>query len=113
MPHLIIEYAEALATAEQLRPMIDAVHQAAVASGLFEEENIKTRVRSVAFYRTGTGQDPFIHAQLRILSGRSQEQKKLLSEGVLAAIRKQGWAAKIITVEVVDMDRATYSKYPD
>ena len=86
MPHLIIEYAQELAGEAQLMPLIDAVHLAAVSSGLFEEDHIKTRVRPVAFYRTGTGHAPFIHAQLRILSGRNEVQKKALSEAVLAAI---------------------------
>ena len=111
MPHLIIEYSESLATPEQVPPLLDAVHEAAVATGLFEESHIRTRAIPVRFYRTGRGTAPFIHAQLRILSGRTEEQKHGLSHAIVHAIRAHGWAAQVITAEVVDMDRATYAKY--
>lgn len=111
MPHVIVEFSEHLAAAEQVAPMLDAVHQAVLDTGLFEEEHIKTRAIPVRFYRTGSGTAGFIHAQLRILSGRTGDQKRLLSNAVVAALRDQGWAAQVITAEVVDMDRATYAKH--
>lgn len=111
MPHLIIQYAQELARDEQVPPMLDAVHEAAASTGLFDESHIRTRAFPVAFYRVGTGRDPFIHAQLRILPGRTPAQKTTLSNAVLAALREQGWAAKVITVEVVDMDGESYAKH--
>ncbi len=110
MPHLIIEYAQSLATDEQVPPLLDAVHEAALATGLFPESHIKTRAIPLQFCRTGSGSDPFIHAQLRIKEGRSDAQKKELSSAVLAAIKSQSWAATVITVEVVNMDSASYAK---
>lgn len=111
MPHLIIEYAQDLASTEQVPALLDAVHEAALSTGLFDEHHIRTRAIPVTFYRTGTGKGPFIHAQLRIHRGRNEAQKRELSEAVLAALRAQGWPARTITVEVVDMDVATYAKY--
>jgi 5-carboxymethyl-2-hydroxymuconate isomerase len=49
--------------------------------------------------------------QCRLHAGRSEAQKRQLSEAVLAAVRGQGWVAKVITVEVVEMDRDSYAKY--
>jgi len=111
MPHLIIEYSEDLAGPDRVPSLLDAVHEAAVATGLFEESHIRTRAYPVRFYRTGTGKGPFIHAQCRILSGRTEAQKRALTGAVVAAIRGQGWGAQVVTAEVVDMDRATYAKY--
>lgn len=111
MPHLIIEYAQELADPDQVPPMLDAVHDAALATGLFDEHHIRTRAIPIAYYRTGTGKAPFIHAQLRIHSGRSEDQKRTLSNAVLDAIRGQNWPARTITVEVVDMDVVTYAKH--
>ena len=111
MPHLIIEYAQDLSSNEQARAMLDAVHDAALSSELFVESHIKTRLIPVTHYRVGSSQDRFIHAQLRIKSGRDMEQKKALSEAVLMAIRSQNWPANVITVEVVEMDDASYAKY--
>ena len=111
MPHMIIEFSHDLATAERIGNMMDAVHQAALSTGLFEEGHIKIRMIPVQYYRTGKSRDAFIHAQLRIHAGRNSEQKKMLSEAVLVSIRDQHWPVKRLTVEVVDMDRESYSRY--
>jgi len=110
MPHLIIEYAETLAAEAQVPALLAAVHDAALASNLFPEDHIKTRAVPVRFYRVGSGGGSFIHAQLRIKSGRSEAQKKSLSTAVLAAINSQHWLADVVTVEVVDMDGISYAK---
>lgn len=112
MPHVIVEFARELASDAQVMAMVDAVHRAVVASGLFEIDHVKTRAIPLMFYRCGTGSDPFMHAQLRIHAGRTDVQKKALSDAVLAALCAQGWPAKVVTVEVVEMNRASYAKYP-
>lgn len=110
MPHLIIEYSKESATDGQAAALVDAVHEAAMDSGLFESSHIKTRAIALAHYRSGTG-GPFIHAQLRIKPGRNEEQKKILSESVLAAIRSQELYSDVITVEVVEMDGYSYARH--
>ncbi len=114
MPHLIIEYAAPLAADEKVLALLDAVYEAALATALFPADHIRTRAIPVVFYRTGEASSPdsatFIHAQLRIKEGRSEAQKKALSRAVLAAIKRQQWPAQVITVEVVDMDTASYAK---
>lgn len=111
MPHLIIEFAQELAEAEQVETLLDAVHRAAAGTGLFEENYIRVRAMPVAHYRCGGKREPFIHVQCRIHAGRNEVMKKQLSEAVLSALRDQGWPAKVMTVEVVDMDRESYAKY--
>ncbi|MBL1260777.1 MAG: 5-carboxymethyl-2-hydroxymuconate Delta-isomerase [Thiotrichaceae bacterium] len=111
MPHFIIEYSEMIATEVQIPALLDAVHAAALSSELFPESHIKTRVIPVKFYRVGGGGHSFIHAQLRMKFGRSDAQKRALSHSVLAAIKNQRWPADVVTVEVVDMDVASYAKY--
>lgn len=111
MPHLIIEYAQDMAVEEKIPAMMNAVHEAAVATALFDESHIKVRAIPVRHYLVAKKHDPFIHAQLHIRSGRDQTQKKLLSETVLNALRNQHWPVSIITVEVVDMDTSSYTKY--
>ncbi len=110
MPHLIIEYSETLATDMQVPALLDAVHNAARVSELFPESHIKTRVIPLKFYRVGSDGGSFIHAQLRIKSGRSDAQKRSLSNAVLGAIKGQRWPAEVVTVEVVDMDVASYAR---
>ncbi len=111
MPHLILEFSHELASDERLGSMMDAVHQAAFSTGLFEESHIKVRMIPIHYYLNAKSRDSFLHAQLRILSGRNPEQKKMLSEAVMASIKDQHWPVKRITVEVVDMDRDSYFRF--
>lgn len=113
MPHLIIEYSQQQAGPSQVERMLDAVHQAALQTELFEPAHIRVRAIPVNFYRTAGVPAHFIHAQCRIHGGRDAGQKSRLSQAVLAALKAQQWAATSITVEVVDMDRATYAKHTE
>ena len=111
MPHLIIEYAHDAISEAQAPLLLDIVHHAAINSRVFEVSHIRTRLVRVNHYRVGTDSKPFIHAQLRIKPGRTTDQKKALSEAVLAALKVQQTAVRVITVEVVEMVPETYSKY--
>ena len=111
MPHIIIEFSDRLVKEAQIMAMIDAVHKAAQETGLFKEENIKTRAIPVKYYRVSDHGGGFIHVQLRIKKGRSVLEKKLLSGSVLHAVKDQGWLVHVITVEVIDMDPDSYAKY--
>ena len=113
MPHLIIEFSQQQAEPEQVETMLDAVHTAAVTTALFEESHIRVRATPLDYYRTGGHYAHFIHAQCRIHAGRNAAQKRQLSEAVLQALKGQDWPARSITVEVVELDRDSYSKYTD
>lgn len=110
MPHLIIEYAETTVTDIQVDTMMEAVHEAALSTGLFEEANIKTRAIPLKYFHMGNG-GGFIHVQCRIHSGRSEEQKRQLSQAVTRALCEMPLEVKVTTVEVVEMDGASYTKH--
>jgi 5-carboxymethyl-2-hydroxymuconate isomerase len=112
MPHIIIEYPADRIGETQLPPLLDAVHTAVAASGLFETANIKTRAIALHHYRLADGDGAFLHVQCRIHRGRSEVQRQGLGEAVLAALWGQGrLAVEVMTVEVVEMERAGYAKY--
>lgn len=111
MPHLIIEFSQGQADEAQVVALLDAVHQAAVATGLFDESHIRVRAMPYTFYRSAGRQQHFIHVQCRIHAGRDEAQRRRLSEAVLQALQLQRWPAGSITVEVVEMERATYARY--
>lgn len=111
MPHIIIEYPEPAVSEKQLPEILQAVHAAIAASGLFEASHIKTRLYPFRFYTNAGGDKPYIHIQARIKSGRSTEQKKQLSAAILAALTGLELAVAVSTVEVIDMERDSYSKY--
>ncbi|KUM02344.1 5-carboxymethyl-2-hydroxymuconate Delta-isomerase [Chromobacterium subtsugae] len=109
MPHCVIECPAELAQAPQIMPLMQAVHQAAVASGLFETPDIKVRVLPSAHYLVGGQPDAFVHVTTHILAGRSEQQKKQLADAVARAACAQLPQVAMITSEVRDIQREAYS----
>lgn len=110
MPHCIVEYSQAIERTLRPEILVETVQQAALASGLFEPDHVRTRAIAYTRCISGHGAENFVHATLRILSGRDLRQKKALSERVLGELEGLGLSSVSLTVEVCDMDRETYSK---
>ena len=81
-------------------------------SKLFEADGSDIKVRALVYehFLTGNTKADFIHVSLNILSGRSAEQKAHLAETVLQQLTVLALAPSSISVEVIDMDRASYRK---
>ena len=110
MPHCVIEYSEDVADQVDIGELVDAVHEGAMASGLFPEYDIKTRATAYSQHRTGQTRDSFVHVTVHLLDGRDDGQKAGLSEGVLASIEPMLPGVVSVGVEIMDMHRASYRK---
>ncbi|NDV13196.1 5-carboxymethyl-2-hydroxymuconate Delta-isomerase [Crenobacter caeni] len=115
MPHLIVEYSENL-TQFDPSACLAAANVALVASGHFEEVDVKSRAHCISTFRIGEQPNgrAFVAARLFILSGRSLQIKQDLSLRILQTLQEQvpsgtGMATQI-SVEVVDIDRGCYAK---
>jgi len=107
MPHCIIEHSPDF-DSQQLN---DKVLQGAIDSTLFPDtHNIKVRSQVYQTYQTGERVQAFIHVMLRILTGRSDEEKSYLSQSVIQQLQTLELTDTSLTVEVVEMDRNCYSK---
>lgn len=108
MPHCIIEHSSSIEAPE----LIEKVFQGAFESNLFAEDGSDIKVRSLAYdhYQTGTVKEDFIHVVVRILSGRSEEDKLFLSKSVMSQLEQMDLVGASLTVEIVDIDRSSYSK---
>ena len=111
MPHIIVEYAEILADDAEVDAMLRTVHQSITDSGLFKENQIKTRAYPFRGFTNAGGTRPYIHIQARIKSGRDADNKKRLGEEILTGLSTLNIPASVITVEIIDMDRDSYGKY--
>lgn len=111
MPHIIVEYAETLAADGKVEEMLLTIHQSITDSGLFKENQIKTRAYPFRWYTNAGGNDPYVHIQARIKSGRDADNKKRLGEAILSGFAELGIPASVVTVEIIDMDRDSYGKY--
>ena len=116
MPHLHLEYTANL-TGLAVEKILLRLNNVLMVSGQFGSEfDIKSRAIKVERFQVGTSLSPrgFIAVKLSLLSGRSAQVKKQLSESLLAALQDLGdWPADVqvqLSVQVVDMDRDSYSK---
>jgi 5-carboxymethyl-2-hydroxymuconate isomerase len=116
MPHVFLEYTPNLTEFDADKALL-RINHALVASGQFGAEfDIKSRATELGAFRVGTGlgERGFVHVKLALLSGRSAQIKKQLSESLLAGLKDLGdWPEGIevqLSVEVVDLDRESYAK---
>lgn len=116
MPHVHLEYTPNLPSIEPDTLLLRLNH-ALMATGHFASEaDIKARATQLGAFRVGTapGERAFLYARLAILSGRSPEVKKQMSEALLHVLQEAAaWPAGLdvqFGVEVVDMERESYAK---
>ncbi|UCP09652.1 5-carboxymethyl-2-hydroxymuconate Delta-isomerase [Pseudomonas sp. MM213] len=116
MPHLHMEYTANLPDVNADVALI-RLNNTLVASGQFAAEyDIKSRAVKVETFKVGTAlaERAFVHVKLALLSGRSPQIKKQLSESLLAVVQDLcEWPAGVevqLAVEILDIDRESYSK---
>ena len=116
MPHLHMEYT---ANLPGLNPDVALIrlNNTLVGSGQFGAElDIKSRAIKVETFKVGTAmaERGFVHVKLALLSGRSPQIKKQLSESLLAVVQELcEWPAGLevqLCVEILDIDRESYAK---
>ncbi|MBQ4781738.1 5-carboxymethyl-2-hydroxymuconate isomerase [Pectobacterium versatile] len=111
MPHCIAEHSSDI----DVNALLPAIYRGALESGLFASDgsdgsDIKARSLAYDNYTTGGERASFIHVAIKVLSGRTEEQKSSLSNRVLQKIEALGLKNLSVTVEVIDMDRLCYAK---
>lgn len=90
---------------------MQAVYDEAAASGLFDLQGpggIKVRIHPFQHFLTATSPDDFIHVFANMMEGRSTEQKKALSDGIVLRLKEMFPNLPIISMNVRDFERATY-----
>ena len=116
MPHLVVEYSGNLPHYPEAETLTALNATLCAHPEVQDEADLKTRFIVADSFEIGTApaQRAFVHAQLRLLAGRSAEAKKELSDRIAAVLRErtprpQGVMVQL-SVEVVDMDRGSYAK---
>jgi 5-carboxymethyl-2-hydroxymuconate isomerase len=116
MPHLIIEYTSNLPDFPEAR-VLDELNTAVTTSPeILSESDLKTRFVPVSRFAIGTApaDRAFVHAQLRLLSGRDAPTKQDLTGRIADVLRRlaprPAGVLVQLSVEIVDMDRPSYVK---
>jgi 5-carboxymethyl-2-hydroxymuconate isomerase len=119
MPHLYLDFTDNMAGFDP-QGALHALNRALLASGEFEDPDIKSRAHRLECFRIGLLDEPraFVHATLALLAGRSVERKQALADALLGVLRQLVEASasgdsevKVqCCVEIVELDRASYRR---
>jgi len=110
MPHFIIDCSKEVLSNLTEKDVNTKVHQAASSSGLFDESDIKVRMRPFENYMVGgSDQTPFIHVFAYIMEGRTTEQKANLSKSVVSELKSLFPEVPFIAMNIYDFEKATYA----
>ncbi len=121
MPHLILECSQKIRDELSFADFFKTMHETIGKVASTKVGNCKARVLSYEEYYLGEkekGEGGFLHLQIRILEGRSAAVKKEMSEKALSLLqnlceeKKQNMKNIQITVEIQDIDRSSYAKFP-
>ncbi|ELR63976.1 5-carboxymethyl-2-hydroxymuconate delta-isomerase [Photobacterium marinum] len=112
MPNLVMEYADPVAERVSVPGLLEDLHQTLLSCGLFEDNSVKSRSYPCHTWLVGPEGDlkTFIHLELRMLSGRSAEQKRELSRRLMAILEQHASEINSLTVDIRDMDRECFLK---
>ncbi|AEH00960.1 5-carboxymethyl-2-hydroxymuconate Delta-isomerase [Lacinutrix sp. 5H-3-7-4] len=109
MPHFVIDCSENILNLSTPENTLLKVHNAAVASGLFNEADIKVRLNPFKEnYIVGGKKQPFIHVFANIMQGRTTEQKAKLSKNIVSVLKELFPNITFIAINIRDFEKATY-----
>lgn len=116
MPHLTVEYSPNLPAYPEAQALAELSAVVCASPEVLDEADLKTRFVRAGSFQVGTApaHRAFVHAQLRLLSGRSPEAKQDLAGRVAEVLRRltprPAGVLVQLSVEIVDMDRPSYVK---
>ena len=88
---------------------MQAVYEAAEATGLFAVNDIKVRLRPYRHFKLGAGKKEFIHVFGNIMEGRSAEQKADLSKKIIERLGEMFPDISILSINIREFEKASYS----
>ncbi|MEM1408190.1 MAG: 5-carboxymethyl-2-hydroxymuconate Delta-isomerase [Bacteroidota bacterium] len=108
MPHFVIDCSENIISLRSPEELMQQVYDTAESTGLFDKGDIKVRINPFKFYIVGNSKDDFIHIFANIMEGRTTEQKRNLSNKVVAQLKKMFPDVPIISINIRDFEKSTY-----
>ena len=118
MPQITLEYTSNIIDVEDFKPLIIKIHRMLETHCSVNITNCKTRIKRIDDFLVGNGnsQDKFIHLEVKLYEGRSQEIISSLGELLIDSVSKYGSIAQKnpeldITVHIIDIERPKYFKY--
>ena len=109
MPHFIIDCSKNVIQQKSADEIMQAVYEAAEATGLFAANDIKVRLRLYQYFKLGENKKDFIHIFGNIMEGRSSQQKADLSQKIIKRLNDMFPNISILSMNIREFEKATYS----
>lgn len=109
MPHFIIECSETILQQQAPGAIMQAIYDAAEASGLFAAGDIKVRLHPYHYFTLGPGKNDFLHIFGYIIEGRSTEQKAALARTITERLDELLPDISFLSINISEFEQATYS----
>jgi len=120
MPNILLEYTSNVSESIDFSELFTDIHKVLHEVGGINLDNCKSRASEVAYYHIGDGHpsNAFIQLSVAFLVGRSKDIKQQIGSECLACLKRfyEKSLARLdlqITVELADIQRENYFKYPE
>jgi len=110
MPHFIIECNQNTSKVLDGATMVQKVFDVALHSGLFAKTNIKSRLKIYDESLVAGEDHDFVHVWGYIRQGRSDEQKRALSENIVKTIKALYPDIFLVSCDIRELDEGSYVK---
>ena len=109
MPHLFVEHSANVETSVDIQTLVDALHDAALATGTAAVDALRTRAvrRDIVAIADRHRDNAFIAVTIRIGAGRDADEKRTLAAALMAALDEvlgDAQASMMLSVEVQEID---------
>ena len=108
MPHFVVDCSRSILQFHSVEAILQQLHRAAAASGLFQEDDIKVRVNPYAVYSVGGTDRDFIHVFSSIMQGRTVHQRADLSRRLVETLAAMFPKIDYIAASISEFEKATY-----
>jgi len=110
MPHFIIECNQNAGKVLDRAVLVQSVFDVAFQSGLFAKANIKSRLKIYDESLVAGEDHDFIHVWGYIREGRTDKQKRQLSEDIVGKIKELYKDAFVVSCNIEELDENSYVK---
>jgi 5-carboxymethyl-2-hydroxymuconate isomerase len=88
VPHLVLEYSANMEPELDAAILLSAVHEAALATGIFPIGGVRTRAQRRTLYWVADGHpdNRFVHLDMRIAAGRPVETRKRAGDAIFKVL---------------------------
>lgn len=110
MPHVKLEFSQGLEAQHDMQALCRTVFDTLAAIPDFDPPTIKIRATPVPYSYIGTQPQSFVHATVLLMDGRDAATRKTVTHAVLNTLNTALPDVGSLTVQDVEMDRASYAK---